>query len=190
MRERNALNLAEKIHENLQSEPGCPDCGRSSNANFSVPFPVTLVKLQEQHERILRQIEICRKNMKITDPIEGGRRFGFGKLTIRSFARLRELVDAHQREEERFLVPIVEEYLDSSASKNMCHEHKEISQSLQQLSQKSSKVKTRAALRSATLESTTRFEDMAREQFSREENVIYWFASLCLDNRIKRSRPS
>lgn len=120
--------------------------------------------------------------MKVTDR----NRLVFGKLTNRSFTRLTTLVDEHQREEERVLAPIVDEYLDSSASKTMYREHKEMLQRLRQLDQKISKVNTSEELGRPFLESATRFEAMVREQFSREENVIYWFASLCLDGRIKR----
>ena len=71
----------------------------------------------------------------------------------------------HQREEERVLIPIVDRYIDTKASETMRREHTEIWKAIQKLS---------------TFQSVAEFEVMARDQFSREENVIYWFASLCL----------
>lgn len=151
-----------------ESESGCLVCGRSLNA--PVPFPTALAKLQNQHESILHQIRVFVRNVKGTTGPRGKNSHASKNLKTRFvktryFIRLRKLVAEHQREEERVLIPIVDKYIDTKASETMRREHTEIWKALQKLS---------------TFQSVAEFEVMAREQFSREENVIYWFASLCL----------
>jgi len=157
------MKEVEKITGDSESESGCLVCGRSLNA--SVPLPTALAKLQNQHESILHQIRIFVRNVKGATGPRGKNSHASRNLESRYFIRLRKLVAEHQREEERVLIPIVDKYIDTKTSETMRREHTEIWKALQKLS---------------TFQSVAEFEVMARDQFSREENVIYWFASLCL----------
>jgi len=99
---------------------------------------------------------------------------------MRRLTRLTELVAQHQREEERLIAPIVDKYLDSSISETIRREHRGTWEALQRLNAKLLEVNRSNDSQSLFFDSVTEFEAMLREEISREENVIYWFASLCL----------
>ena len=107
-------------------------------------------------------------------------RRGDASDSIRYLKALRQLVDRHQKEEEQVLVPIVEEHLDPVASENICREHRQLSKSLEQMNKKLSRINNSECSVLEALESSVRLEVMARQQFAREENVTYWFASVCM----------
>jgi hemerythrin-like domain-containing protein len=171
------MNGVERAYGQLAYEVSCLVCG-SRRSKASVPFLVALAKLQKQHESILQQIRVSLKNLEV--PNRGEKVEASWNLKIRYFARLTKLVAEHRREEERILFPIVDKYLDSSASETIRCEHTEILEALQKLNGKLLQVNGSDESRRRFFQSATEFEAMAREQFSREENVIYWFASLCL----------
>jgi hemerythrin-like domain-containing protein len=109
-------------------------------------------------------------------------------LKIHQLTRLTELVAQHQREEERLIAPIVDKYLDSNVSETLRREHGRTWEALQRLNAKLLEVNGSNDSQYVFLDSSAEFEAMLREEFSREENVIYWFASLCLSQSNLHSR--
>jgi len=101
-------------------------------------------------------------------------------MVVRDFTHLKKLVNEHQMKEEKILIPIVDQYLDTKASESIRREHKELSQTLLQLNGKLNRINCSNEARRAFVKSITEFNLIARKHFSREENVIYWYARLCL----------
>lgn len=99
-------------------------------------------------------------------------------MAVRDLAYLKKLVTEHQMKEEQNLIPIVDRYLDTKASESIRHEHKELSEMLRQLSQELGRINCSNEAR--RVKSVTEFNLIAREHFAREENVIYWYAGLCI----------
>ena len=97
-------------------------------------------------------------------------------------ARLERLVTEHQKEEERILLPIVEKYLDSHASKSIHREHMEMVKTLRRVKERLTQVGVSDQRKSleAFFKSAAVFDSVAREHFSHEENVIFWFAAICI----------
>ena len=141
--------------------------------------PNALSTLYDQHKAILQQIRRY-VDSKGDYKTQGKKSIGRTDRVNGRFTRLKKLLTDHQREEERVLIPIVKRYFDSNACEVMRREHAHIIQSLQQLHKKCLKPKGSSALRRFT-DSAIEFETIVRKQFSLEENVIYWFASLYLD---------
>lgn len=164
-----------------ENETQCSVCGWLGNSRLSAPLPAVLVKLQNEHESILEQSRTLLKSVEGTTRTSHKKVTVSRNLTVRYFARLTKLVTEHQSEEEQVLIPIVDKYLGWNASESLRHEHREISAALRQLNSKLTRVngsgqgESRRGFRSAA-----EFDCLARRHFSREENVIYWFASLCL----------
>ena len=173
------MNRLERTYKQPAHEASCLVCG-SRGSKASVPFPGALAKLQKQHESILQQTRVFLRNMKRTDRTRSEKGHAPKNLKIHYFTRLTKLVAEHQREEERVLIPIVDKYLDSSASETMRREHTEILEALQKLNRHLPQANGSDESQRKFSSSATEFEVMVREQFSREENVIYWFASLSL----------
>ncbi len=139
------------------------------------PFPATLRKLQKEHDNILNRSRTLLESMKQTGHKE------LSKTTaVRDFIHLTKLVNEHQMKEEQILIPIVDRYLDTKASESIRREHKELSQTLLQLNVKLNRINCSNESRRAFVKSITEFNLIARKHFSREENVIYWYAHLCL----------
>ena len=105
--------------------------------------------------------------------------------TLQNLARLNKLVTEHQKEEERILIPILNKYLDSNASESMRVQNEEVSVALRQLNTKLTQANSshQEESRRAMFKFASEFDSIAREHFSREENVTYWFASLCLSQQ-------
>ena len=157
--------------------------GKDSNGylNFcrcsekSRPPSVTLRKLQKEHETILKRSRTLLERMKRTGNKELSK-----TMAVRDLTYFKNLVNEHQMKEEQILIPIVDKYLDTKASESIRHEHKELSEVLRQLSGNLSRINCSNEARRAFVKSVTEFNLIAREYFSREENVIYWYARLCL----------
>ena len=139
------------------------------------PLPATLRKLQKEHDTILNRSRTLLESMKRTGNKELSK-----TMAVRDFTHLKKLVNEHQMKEEQILIPIVDKYLDTKASESIRHEHKELSEVLRQLSGNLSRINCSNEARRAFVKSVTEFNLIAREYFSREENVIYWYARLCL----------
>jgi len=97
-------------------------------------------------------------------------------------ARLERLVTQHQKEEERILIPIVDRYLDSHASKSIHREHLEMVKTLRLVRERLTQVEVSDQPKSleAFFKSAVTFDSVAHEHFLHEENVIYWFAAICI----------
>jgi len=140
----------------------------------------TFARLQDQHENILQQIRLhlTSKRNKISDL----RDIPHGHLKNGCFIQLRKLLAEHQREEERVLIPIINKCLDSSTCENMRLDHSHMCDALARLERKRMQVSASLASLHRFFEAATEFEILVQKQFSREENVIYWFASLYLSH--------
>jgi hemerythrin-like domain-containing protein len=101
----------------------------------------------------------------------------FSDELANTIARLQALLAAHQEKEEEVLYSIVEEQLGSDASLAMSKEHEQIMTTLHELR------KLVISPRNKALESTSaEFEAIVRRHFWREENVLFWFASLLMNS--------
>jgi len=163
-----------------EQEGICLSCGQRPSSNASVPIPLALARLQEQHANIMQQIQLLRKNVQGPSRTRSQNGHASKNLKIHRLTRLTELVAQHQREEERLIAPIVDKYLDSSISETIRREHRGTWEALQRLNAKLLEVNGSNDSQSLFFDSVAEFEAMLREEISREENVIYWFASLCL----------
>lgn len=103
-------------------------------------------------------------------------------MTSRDFTCLKKLVHEHQVREEQVLVPIVDKFLDRKASASMRREHKKISSTLYQLNRKLNRVKYSDETLSSFFKLLFTFNLAVREHFSREDNLIYWYAQFCLSH--------
>jgi len=178
----------EAICGSSEQEGVCLSCGRRPGSNASAPLPLALVKLQEQHASILQQIQLLRKNGQGTNRTRTEKGHASQNPKIHRLTRLTELIAQHQREEERVLTPIVDKYIDSGISETIRRGHGETWEALQQLNLKLLEVNGAKDSQRLFFDSSIEFEAMLREQFSREENVIYWFASLCLSQPNSQNR--
>jgi iron-sulfur cluster repair protein YtfE (RIC family) len=139
-----------------------------------------ILELEREHELVLAEIASLRK------AVMNGRRQGArSRLVIQTMSSIRHLdslLKTHQSREETLLLPIVQEHLDSAISTALTSEHIRISKELRKLqqiaggSQPSGRKKHFNTL--ATL--ITEFDSLLREHFLREENILFWYASLFL----------
>jgi iron-sulfur cluster repair protein YtfE (RIC family) len=174
-----------------KQEMSCPVCDCSGNSEALKPVPV-LTKLQKEHEAILRQNRVLLMSLEATIRTGHRKRAIAGNLTARYLARLKKLIDEYQMHEERFLIPIVDEYLDSNISESIRNEHKNISDALGLLNGKLNGIDrpNQRASHGALFKCAAKFDSVTREHFSREENVIFWFARICLSQSIPRGTGS
>jgi len=137
--------------------------------------------LQTEHKNILNQthdlIEEVRKIAQSND-----KSFTSRKNVAQQFAALKRLLVNHQRNEEHVILPIMLEYFDTEASDVIDDEHAELSMALNRLSRKISELKHLHSHQAveALAEAADEFDSLVRANFSREENVIHWFASCCI----------
>jgi len=172
----------EKTRVQFSVETDCAFCGWSGSSRHFTPLPASLTRLQKQHESILEATHALMRSVKENNRTRDSKSFMSGSVTIRYCNLVGKLVADHQREEERVLIPIVDEYLDSTASDSIRREHQEILEAVQRLNGKLTRVYRPAQdeSRGAAFKLASDFEVLAREHFSHEENVIYWFVSLYL----------
>jgi len=140
-----------------------------------------LLALQQEHDQILRQI---RSGIEALEAVRGNDRWSSSAGRIsRRFATLEKLIMAHLRNEERILLPIISEHFDDEAVDYIKKEHSGILTTLRGLNNHVSRIDGVQRRRIPTQTLTQRANDFAsilRVQFSREENVIYWFANICI----------
>jgi hemerythrin-like domain-containing protein len=172
-----------------EEEMGCPICLWLESSRPLVRIPA-LTKLQKEHESILKQSRSLLKSL-LGDARTVHKKGAVSKnLTPLKSARLMRLVTEQQREEERVLIPFVDKYLDSNASESIRCEHTEMSRTLRQLNAKLTRANgsNQEESRRACFKFASEFDSLARKHFSREENVIYWFVSLCLSQPDQNSK--
>jgi len=158
---------------------GCLLSTPSRRSHEPAPSATSLAKLQQQHESILQQLQFFLRSAENVSETGGEKDQKFNALTIRQFTRLKKLLDKHHTEEERVLTPIVAKYLDSKAGESIRRDHSELWKSLQQLN-RILQGDDHDGSQHRFFHITREFKNKVREQFSREENVIYWFVSLSL----------
>ena len=139
-----------------------------------VRVPSVILKLQKEHESILQQSRTLLSAKGKTRMVR--------RMASTQLARLERLVTQHQKEEERILIPIVDRYLDSHASKSIHREHLEMVKTLRLVRERLTQVEVSDQPKSleAFFKSAVTFDSVAREHFLHEENVIYWFAAICI----------
>ena len=121
-----------------------------------------LVQLQNDHDAIRKEAELLQtatKQPKTESKSE----------LLRHCQRLEELFTNHYLKEEHVLFPLLSRYLDSSTSKTVGREHKEISNLLRKVTRQISHNEK---------SSVPRLNQLLRAHFSREENVIFWYLSV------------
>ena len=143
-----------------------------------------LLTLQKEHKNILNQsrdlVEEVRKIAKSNDKSLTSR-----KNVAHRFADLKRLLVSHQRNEEHVILPIMLEYFDTEASDVIDDEHAELSMALKRLGCEISELKHLHSQPRvvAVAKAADEFDSLARANFSREENVIHWFASCCISTQ-------
>jgi len=140
-----------------------------------------LLQLQKEHESILRKGALIAANVKDIDakikkdPL---------RKAASSIRQLRNMLLEHESKEERILAPIILERLDSEASAAMKNEHVQICDLLQKLEETvlQSDVKKNLRNRRNIIDLVGEVDSSIRAHFSREENVLFWLASLHMSN--------
>ena len=167
------------------SEENCVDscsCGISENGRKPVSdgkITEPLLQLQREHELILRE---CASLARIANEI--GRNKAVNQKLVRKaiscIQQLRSLLTDHESREDRILIPIIQERLDSEASASVMKEHVQISEMLQRLEEilLQPDIGMNNQTHKNILDLVARFDSFIRGHFSREENVLFWFASL------------
>ena len=147
------------------------------------PRSKPLLTLQEEHGVIRRHshalVEASRQALGNDD------RAGSGESVAHQFAKLQRLLTNHVRNEQRILLPIMAEYFDTEAADEISSEHAELLAALKRLRDRIPAPKHVQSQRplEGFVKSAGAFDSMVRAHFSHEENVIYWFANLCLSKR-------
>ena len=167
------------------SEENCVDscgCGISENGRKPVSdgkIAEPLLQLQREHELVLRG---CASLARIANEI--GRNKAVNQKLVRKaiscIQQLRSLLTDHESREDRILIPIIQERLDSEASASVMREHVQISEMLQRLEEilLQPDIGMNNLSYNHILDPVARFDSFIRGHFSREENVLFWFASL------------
>jgi len=165
--------------ENCVDSCGCgiPENGRKPVSDGKIAEP--LLQLQREHELILRE---CASLARIANEI--GRNKAVNQKLVRKaiscIQQLRSLLTDHESREDRILIPIIQERLDSEASASVMKEHVQISEMLQRLEEilLQPDIGMNNQSYNHILDPVARFDSFIRGHFSREENVLFWFASL------------
>jgi hemerythrin-like domain-containing protein len=163
-------------------EAGCPVCGRSTHCKPKTSTRSTFGRLEGEHQSILRESHVLLKRVKEVARTNSNKGRTDMSRTLRNLARLNKLVTEHQKREERIIIPIMAKSLDVNASESLRRDHTHILAALGRIRISLVQVNRLTQSKSihALTKSTAQFNSMAREHFSREENVIYWYASLFL----------
>ena len=109
---------------------GIPENGQKTVSGGKIAQP--LLQLQREHELVLRESaslvrianDICRNNAVNQKLV---------RKAISRIQQLRSLLADHESREDRILIPIIQERLDSEASASVMREHVQISEMLQRL---------------------------------------------------------
>jgi len=134
-----------------------------------------LDELKKQHELVLAEIRGLMVGL--------GKSRGNSAFAVKvnsSFSEIESLLRDHQVEEEVVLLPIVNKYLGQDVSRAVRDEHDQIAQGLKEIRKLVSRV-GKTAMKEPLLKlqaALVEFEALAREHFSREENVLFWYTSL------------
>jgi len=94
--------------------------------------------------------------------------------------KLRAILVEHASREEQILIPIVSKVLGAEATTSIKKEHEQIIELLRALEKNApSETGAHDTYTNPTLIGlAAEFQSLLREHFSREENVLFWFASL------------
>jgi hemerythrin-like domain-containing protein len=165
--------------ENCVDSCGCgiPENGRKPVSDGKIAEP--LLQLQREHKLVLRE---CASLARIANEI--GRNKAVNQKLVRKaiscIQQLRSLLTDHESREDRILIPIIQERLDSEASASVMREHVQISEMLQRLEEilLQPDIGMNNQSHNHILDPVARFDSFIRVHFSREENVLFWFASL------------
>lgn len=144
-------------------------------------MPLPVLQLQKEHKSVLKQSGLLLTTLNDTD---SKRSEPDTRRMSRTLNRLSKLLDVHQAKEEQLLLPIIQDHLDPSVSDSMANEHQQLFDALDRLWILVDAVKTRkgkAAIKEAK-RAVAQFDSLMRGHFSREENILFWFASLLLSD--------
>lgn len=93
-----------------------------------------------------------------------------------------KLLTTHQTREAEVPIPVIARYLDAEITATMTEEHQDISKVLLEITNEIAALERESD--HASLETTgktvEKLNALTRKHFSREENVVFWFASLRL----------
>jgi hemerythrin-like domain-containing protein len=135
-----------------------------------------LLALQREHESILRECKVMVAALKNDSANSEGEVTPSSAVKVRALSKL--LVD-HQSREEQILTPIIAKMLGAEAIASTRVEHKQIIGLLKTLEEDAPPHRTANGPRSdALIDLAVEAESLLHEHFSREENVLFWFASL------------
>ncbi len=134
-----------------------------------------LYTLQKEHDLILKHSRYLVERLRSS---KNHKRPAPKKDIALRFATLTRLLETHQKNEERILRPVMSQYLDTEISQIMSEEHAEFSSFLKKLGARLSEFNGQKRIQELA-KAVVQFDSKIRAHFSKEENVIYWYASLC-----------
>lgn len=139
----------------------------------------SITQFRRDHQTILHECKLLSTMARKTTDSSAGEDGGVQEA-VACIRRLSSLLNDHQAREERVMIPIVERRFDSEVSETMRKEHLHIMELLGILEETITApiVWLNKSLGSPTLERVTEFDSFLRAHFAREENVLFWFASL------------
>lgn len=159
---------------------GCLACEGASAAKVARAVPGPLLKLQREHETVLKETGYLSAVMKQISQERNVTRRLRSEATS-TLKRLKRLLSTHQAREEQILLPIIATCLDSEACENIHSEHLQVSKVFRRMSTSLATLKRRSW--NGPLDSVSKsiadFDALTRAHFSREENVLFWFVSIC-----------
>ena len=157
----------------------CLICRHAETIRLRKKVQNPLLKLQEEHAIIINEIDLLLTTLKGHGRTQARSKKCVAKTTMHC-VRLENLLSKHQMKEERVLVPIIAKYLDTDITAKTINEHRDMSSSLREIKNAITALEldTDYASLESVAKTVKKFEFLIREHFSREENVIFWFASL------------
>jgi len=166
-----------ELEQKVQRRPvfGSVTGTRSAPEELAKP----LLILQREHETVLAETRRILSAIKGLGQMEGGLKRLAPEAVI-DIEPLMQLLLAHQAREERVLLPIVEKYLDSDASGTIRSEHMHIQAALKKAEAELVSFKRKESKTSEIEQAFRELHLIIETHFSREENVLFWFASLNL----------
>ena len=139
-----------------------------------------LIELEVEHGLFMRECAILETMLK---KLNGKRN---GKLRVTSevisiVGRLEAALTNHMSREEELLLPIMLEHLGQEVMNSFTQDHARISRTLQELHEAATHISGKSLGLLAIL--VTKLDSLLWAHFLREENVLFWYASLFLSPR-------
>lgn len=157
----------------------CANCQPPSRPAQKKRASIPFLGLQREHKSALEESNLLVATLWNIDLKRSQQNV---RKLVRVLDRLDKLLIAHQTKEERLLLPIIQGQLDQSVIDSMTSEHQQLSDSLRKLAAFTDTLNASRGKSSiqVAMDSAVEFNSLIQAHFSREENVLFWFASILL----------